>query len=120
MLDNRVEYVIKDICLDITERYEIEFIEIGTDKDHIHFLIQTIPALSPTKIVTIIKSLTAKEIFIRAPHVKKELWGGSFWSSGYFINTVSQHANEETIMNYVKNQGKEKEYTKLHQQKFEM
>jgi len=109
-----VDYTIKEICLEITKRYEIHFLEIGTDNDHVHFLIQSVPTYSTTKIVTIVKSLTAREIFRRNPEVKEALWGGEFWSDGYFVNTVSKYGNEETIMKYVKSQGKEKEYKVLH------
>ena len=110
----------KDACLEIARCYEIEFLEIGTDKDHVHFLIQSVPTYSPTKIVTIIKSITAKIIFVQAPYVKKQLWGVEFWSDGYFTNTVGQHGTEAVITNYIKNQGKEKEYVRLHQQKFQL
>jgi REP element-mobilizing transposase RayT len=59
-----------------------------------------------------IGSITAREIFKRCPEVKKQLWGGNLWTSGYFVSTVGKHANEKQIENYVKNQGKT--YTQLH------
>lgn len=117
VFDEAVDLVIKDVCLDIARRYEITFLEIGSDKNHIHFLIQSVPTYSPTKIVTMIKSITAREVFRRAPHVKRQLWGGEFWSDGYFMNTVGQHGNEQAIMKYIRNQGKDQEYKQLHQQK---
>ena len=58
-----VDQVLKDICLDISERYEIRFIEIGVDDDHVHFLIQSVPMYSPTRVMRIVKSITAREIF---------------------------------------------------------
>ena len=54
----------------------------------------------------ITKSITARELFARRPEVKKQLWGGKFWTSGYYLNTVGKFGNEEVIRNYVKNQGK--------------
>ena len=117
VFDEAVDLVIKDVCLDIARCYEITFLEIGSDKDHVHFLIQSVPTYAPTKIVTIIKSLTAREVFKRAPHVKRQLWGGEFWTDGYFMNTVGQHGNEQVITKYIRNQGKEKEYKQLHQQR---
>lgn len=111
-----VDKGLRDICLEISKRYEISFIEIGVDNDHVHFLIQSVPMYSPTKIVKTIKSITAREIFCRLPSVKEVLWGGEFWTKGYFINTVSQFGNEKTIIEYVKKQRREKEYKKLHQQ----
>jgi REP element-mobilizing transposase RayT len=89
IFDAEVDTVLKDVCLDIAQRYEIAFLEIGTDKDHVHFLVQSVPSYSPTKIVKMIKSLTAREVFHRVPTVKKRLWGGEFWSKGYF--TLQRH-----------------------------
>jgi REP element-mobilizing transposase RayT len=101
-----VDAKLKEVCTEIQRRYEIEFLEVGTDSDHVHFLVQSAPMMSPQKIVQIIKSLTAREIFKSCPEVKKQLWGGAFWSDGYFISTVSAHATEEMIKNYVQQQGK--------------
>ena len=67
------------------------------------------------QIVRIVKSHTAKEVLKQCPEVKKQLWGGNFWSSGYYVATVSEHGNEEVIGNYVKNQGNE--YKKLYRNK---
>lgn len=114
VFDKQVDLELKEVCLEITRRYEIEFLEIGTDKDHVHFLIQSVPRYSPTKIMTTVKSITAREIFKRCPYVRKQLWGGEFWSDGNFINTVGQHGCEDTIKKYIKNQGREKEYVELH------
>jgi putative transposase len=116
IFDNQVDAVLKDICLEIAKRYELVFLEIGADKDHGHFLIQSMPTYSPTKMVKIIKSITAREIFHRVPGVKKQLWGGEFWSTGYFISTVGRHGNEEAIRQYVKKQGQEQTYQQLHRQ----
>lgn len=110
----RVDQELKAICLEISMRYEITFVEIGVDKDHAHFLIQSVPTMSPKQIAQIVKSITAREIFQRVPEVKKFLWGGAFWTSGYFINTVGQHGNENSIGEYVKNQGRADEYKRLH------
>jgi putative transposase len=111
VFDEDVDAVVKDVCLGIEKRYEIKFVEIGTDKDHVHFLVQSVPGYSVTKIVTMIKSITAREVFRRCPQVKKKLWGGEFWTDGYFASTVGKHGDEATIGKYVKNQGNE--YQKL-------
>ena len=113
VFSEEVDMVLKEVCEEISKRYEIEFIEIGTDRDHVHFLVQSVPSHSPTKIIRTIKSITAREIFKRRPEVKTKLWGGEFWSKGYFVNTVGQHGNEGMIAQYVKNQGREKEYKKV-------
>ena len=114
VLTKEVSLTLKTICLEISTRYEIHFLEIGCDDDHVHFLIQSVPMLSPKKIVNTVKSLTAREIFRLHPEVKRFLWGGKFWTSGYYINTVGQYANEEVIMKYVQGQGNDKKYQKIH------
>ena len=120
VIDEKVDQVVKEVCIDIAKRYEVEFLEIGTDKDHVHFLVQSVPSYSPTKIITMIKSITAKEVFTRVPSVKKQLWGGEFWTDGYYVGTVGQHATEEVIKQYVKNQGQENEYKQLHVQQLKL
>jgi putative transposase len=117
IFDEEVEKELQAVCLEIAKRYEIEFLEIGVDKDHVHFLVQSVPMYSAKKIVQTIKSITAREIFERVPSVKKKLWGGEFWSNGYFVSTVGKHGNETTLKNYVKNQNKGQDYKVLHQQK---
>ena len=102
-----VEETLKTTCLGIDERYEIHFVEIGIDEDHVHFLVQSVPSLSPTQIVQSIKSITAKEIYRYHPEVKKVLWSGHIWTTGYYINTVGAYANEEVIRDYVEKQGKQ-------------
>ena len=108
-----VDNTIKDTCIEISKRYQVHFLEIGTDKNHVHFLVQSVPLYSPTKIITLIKSITAREVFRHHPEVKKILWGGEFWSDGYFINTVSKFGDESTISKYVREQGLEKTYKVL-------
>jgi putative transposase len=116
VFSDEVDKTLSEVCIEISNRYDIMFLEIGTDRDHVHFLVQSVPKLSPTQIIRTIKSITAREIFVKHPEVKKKLWGGEFWSDGYFVSTVSKSGNEEVITNYVKNQGKEKEYKRLYKQ----
>jgi len=118
IFDVEIDEVLRAVCLEISDRYAITFVEIGTDRDHVHFLVQSVPSYSPTKIVRTIKSITAREIFTRVPGVKKQLWGGEFWSKGYFISSVGRHGSEEVLRKYVHDQGQE--YQKLHQQQLEL
>ena len=99
-----VEETLKWECMEISKRYDVNFLEIGTDLDHVHFLVQSVPMYSVTKIVKLVKSITAREIFARHPEVKKKLWGGEFWTDGYFVNTVSKFGDEASLTKYVQNQ----------------
>ena len=107
-----VEKTLKEVCIGIGERYEIHYIEIGTDEDHVHFLIQSVPGMLLSRIVGITKSITGREIFKRHSEVKKVLWGGHFWTSGYYMNTVGKYGNGKIIQAYVENQGKK--YKRIH------
>ena len=113
VIDAAVDQVLRAVCLEIEARYQPKFLEIGTDKDHVHFLVQSVPTYSVTRLVTIIKSLTAREVFKRCPEVRRQLWGGEFWTDGYFASTVGRHGNEKAIGVYVKRQGSG--YQKLHE-----
>ena len=107
IFDDSVDKVLIQTCQEISKRYDINILELGTDGDHVHFLIQSVPMLAPQQIVRVIKSITAREIYRLCPNVKKKLWGGNIWSAGYFVSTVGKNGNEKQIENYVRNQGKE-------------
>ena len=105
IFDREVDSLVKEVCLELEKRYQMKFLEIGIDKDHVHFLVQTVPTYSVTKVVTTIKSITAREIFRRSPQTRKQLWGGELWTDGYYAGTVGKHGNEDIITSYVKRQG---------------
>ena len=116
VFDDTIDQKLRDVCIEISDKYEIIFVEIGNDLDHVHFLVQSVPTITVTKIVTVIKSITAREVFKEFPRLKKEMWGSSLWTSGYYANTVGLYASKDTIKNYIKNQGShEKNYTKIYQ-----
>ena len=117
VINEEVDKKLSEVCLGIGARYEIKFLEIGAEKDHVHFLVQSVPKNSPKQIVQTIKSITARKIFEECPEVKKALWGGEFWTDGYYIGTVGEHGNEKVITEYVKNQGRTQEgYKKIYEE----
>ena len=110
-----VEKSLKEICVGIELRWDwIKFLEVGADKDHVHFLIQSMPSHSPSEIIKIVKSITAKRIFAEHPEVKMKLWGGNFWSEGYFVASVGRFTSENVIAEYVRNQGENESYKQLY------
>jgi len=114
VFSNEVDQSFKNVCLEIEKRYSVYFKEIGTDKDHVHFFVQSVPTQSPIQIIKMLKSITAREILRQHPEVKKQLWGGEFCTDGYYGSTVGKHGNEDIISKYVREQGIEKEYKTLH------
>ena len=117
VISKAVDMTLKETCLEIEKRYEIHFLEIWTDNDHVHFLVQSVPKMSASEIIRMVKSIIAREVFKKHPEVKEKLWGGEFWTDGYFVNTVSKFGDETSISKYVRDQGLEKEYVVLHQSK---
>ena len=109
LLDPRITEAILDIAKDIEQRYELTFEKIGADGNHIHILCSYHPKYAGSQIVGIFKSITARELFRRYPELRRELWGGEFWSDGYYIATISQRGNWKVVEQYVANQGKTRE-----------
>ncbi len=110
-----VDESLRQICAGIELRYSwMRFLEIGTDRDHVHFLVQGTPERSVSEIVRTLKSVSARRKFAEHPEVKKQLWGGEFWSDGYFASTVGKYTSENVIRNYEKSQGRQDEYVQLY------
>ena len=108
LIDTEVTKIIKETSSGIVERYAIEMEAIGIDKDHIHLLCGAHPKMAPGRIVQIYKSITAREIFRRKPSVKRDLWGGEFWTDGYYVATVGERGDWDTVERYVQSQGQSK------------
>jgi len=106
------ETTVKEICLELEKRYELHFLEVGIDRDHAHFLFQSIPNMAPSELANAVKGNMAREFFKKHPEVKIFLWGGNFWTAGYYINTVG-NASMNIVKNYVKNQNYP-DYEQLH------
>jgi putative transposase len=105
LLREEVVQEIKRLAQEISERYEIDFEEIGCDQNHIHLLCSFHPKYSIGETVRKFKSITARELFKKFAWLKKELWGGEFWSDGYYAATVGEGGNWKVVEKYVRNQG---------------
>ena len=109
LLTNDIPLAINRIAKEISNRYDIEFEKLGYDKDHIHILASFPPKYGGSDVVRIFKSITARELFKQFPLLKKDLWGGEFWSDGFYIATGSERGNWKAVEQYVANQGKTKD-----------
>ncbi len=109
LLDEEVTAIIQETAAEFAARFPIEMEAIGTDKNPIHLLCSAHPKMAPGRIVQIFKSLTAREIFRRKPVVKPVLWGGELWTDGYYVATVGERANWQTVERYVQRQGQPRE-----------
>ncbi|MEK6948761.1 MAG: IS200/IS605 family transposase [Nanoarchaeota archaeon] len=107
-----VEYL-KIILAEIEKRYFLNPETIGFDEDHVHVLMQVAPRYSPSRVVQVVKSITAREMFNKFPEIKKELWGGELWSDGGYIGTVGEGANADIIRKYIQKQGRKGDQLRL-------
>jgi putative transposase len=103
--DTEIVNFLKNVCFEINERYCFEFDAIGSDGDHVHLFVGAEPKYSLSKVMQIIKSITARQIFKQYPEIRKQLWGGELWSDGGYIGTVGDGTTYDVIKNYVENQG---------------
>ena len=105
LLSDSVATEIKEISKRLAERYELYIEQIGCDQDHIHLLTSFHPKYSIGQVVRLFKSITAKQVFLKFPELKKDLWGGEFWTDGYYAATVGERGNWSVVERYIKNQG---------------
>ena len=95
------------------ERYAIDITQVGFDQNHVHLLLRFLPKYSGGQVVRLIKSTVSRTIFKKAPEVKAELWGGEFWTDGYYIATISGRGNRKIIEDYIVNQGRKQDVRQL-------
>ena len=113
LLTTKVEQAIIEAFRGIKERYAIEISEIGFDQNHVHILCRFLPKYSGGQVIKVIKSISAKRVFKAAPEIKEELWGGEFWTDGYYIATISAKGNKKVIEKYIRNQGRDHDIKQL-------
>ena len=113
LLSEEVVKKIKQTAKGLEERYALEIEQLGCDLDHIHLMVSLHPKYAPGQFVRLFKSITAKQLFKQFPELKRDLWGGEFWTDGYYVGTVSEKGNWKVVEQYVRNQGKKPEEAQL-------
>jgi putative transposase len=99
-----IEKSLIEILQKIADDNNFSIIEVNTDLDHIHLLIDCSPQHYIPDIIKALKGVSARLLMKEYGDVlKKKLWGGHLWNPSYFIATVSENT-EEQIKNYIKNQ----------------
>lgn len=116
VVEERCEYL-KEVFKEIGERYWFEMEEMGTDGDHVHVFVGAAPKYAPLRVMQILKSISAREMFARFPEMRKQLWGGEFWSDGGYIGTVGDGVNSKIVRRYIPEQGSEEEQARVKQLK---
>ena len=107
LLNPKIETTIVNSLKNVKECYAIEIYNIGFDQNHLHLLLQFLPKYSGGQVIKIVKSISAKAVFEQCPEIKKDLYGGEFWTDGYYISTISGRGNKKVIEQYIIKQGRD-------------
>jgi len=113
VFEGEIETEMIGIMAGFKERYYIDVQTVGYDKNHVHILCRFLPKYSGGQVIRMIKSITARKLFEKFPDLKRQLWGGEYWSDGYYIGTVSGRGDRKIIENYIKKQGREPDVKQL-------
>jgi REP-associated tyrosine transposase len=108
---------IRKIFREVGERYWYRIEDVGTDGDHVHVFVGAAGRWAPSRIMQVLKSISAREMFRKFPAIRKQLWGGEFWSDGGYIGTVGEGTTEEVVRKYIQQQGSGREKELYHQLK---
>ncbi len=73
---------------------------LQVQEDHVHVFLSAEPRTAPSLIANTLKGITARQVFKQYPEVKKQLWGGSFWSRAYYVGTVGDMI-ESTVKKFL-------------------
>jgi putative transposase len=104
----------EQVFREIAENHEFEIDTMEVAQDHVHLFISFPPRYSISRVVGMLKSISASVIFREHPEVKKQLWGGEFWEDGYFARTVGDKVTAEVIRKYIEyHRNEEKNPTQL-------
>ena len=104
VLEGNIGNYVAKIIRKVAERYDFEIRELAVMPDHVHMFVAASPRMSPSRIVKLVKGITAKKIFERFPSVKKKLWGGHLWTRGYFVMSSGEGTTDEMIRKYISEQ----------------
>jgi len=107
VIDGRVSARLKEMFIEIGEKYGISLVEWGGEEDHIHCLFKAKPTTTLAKFINAYKSASSRIIKKEFPEIREQLWKEYFWSRSYCLLT-SGGAPVEVIKEYIRRQGNEK------------
>ena len=106
LLSNRISDDIKQLSYNICNKHNIIIKHMETDKDHIHYMVETEPTISISKLVNLMKSYTTYHIWkLHSNYLSKHFWKErTFWTDGYFVCSIG-NVSEKTLKKYIESQG---------------
>lgn len=113
ILGGEVARYLKEVFREIAEEYEFKIEAMEVMSDHVHVFIEAPPSYSPSEIVQILKSISAREVFKKFPKMRKEMWSGKIWNEGYYVRSVGDKVTSEVIKKYIRYQKYENKDSQL-------
>ena len=108
ILIDEVAEAARDIFQQVAEAYDMEIDSLEVMEDHVHVFLSAPPRYSPARVVQILKSISAREIFARFPWIRRQLWGGELWEDGHFVRSVGDEVTADVIRRYIRYQKRAK------------
>ena len=90
-----------ELFREIAANFQFEIEEMEVAKDHVHLFLNFPPRYAIAKVVGILKSISASELFKEFPELRRQLWGGELWEDGYFVRTVGDQVTAEVVKRYI-------------------
>jgi putative transposase len=113
ILDKEVSDYLKVIFNKVAEEYEFRIDTMEVMEDHIHIFVEVPPKYSPARVVQIMKSISAREVFREFPNLRKQLWAGELWNDGYFVRSDGDEVTADVIRRYIEYQNHEDDSIQL-------
>ena len=113
ILDKEISDYIKDMFEKIAEEYEFRIDTMEVMEDHVHVFVEVPPRYSPARVVQVMKSISAREVFKKYPDLREQLWAGELWNDGYFVRSVGDKVTADVIRKYIEYQAYEDDSMQL-------
>jgi putative transposase len=104
ILGGEVSRYLKEVFARIAEEYEFHIDTMEVMEDHVPIFIEAPPSYSPARLVQVLKSISAKELYKKFPDMRKEMWSGKIWNEGYFVRSVGDKVTADIIRKYIEYQ----------------
>jgi putative transposase len=112
LLTSEVAEAVREILQSVAEAHDMEIDTMEVMEDHVHVFLSAPPRYSPARVMQIMKSISAREVFAWFPWLRRNLWGGEFWGDGYFVRSIGDQVTAEILRRYIRYQ-KSSKYVQL-------
>jgi putative transposase len=106
IIEGSIDSRLKELFKEIANEYDFLIREMEVMPDHCHVFVESHPKYAPSRIVKLLKGVSARKLFMEFPHIKQKLWGGHLWNPSYYIGTVG-NMSKDIVLKYIQQQKSE-------------